>query len=67
LVGFSAYIEIMAALSVASLRDGEQVLLDRFVEELRLRLGGELRGVWLFGSRAREERPAEPDPDEQKG
>ncbi len=49
----------MAALSEASLRDGERVLLDRFVEELRLRLGGELQGVWLFGSRARGEKPAE--------
>ncbi len=58
-MGFSAYIEIMAALSEASLRDGERVLLDRFVEELRLRLGGELQGVWLFGSRARGEKPAE--------
>lgn len=36
-----------------------RVLLDRYVRELRRRLGDELRGVWLFGSRARGEEPGE--------
>lgn len=49
----------MTALAGASLRAQERALLDRFVQELRLRLGDELRGVWLFGSRARGEEPAE--------
>jgi predicted nucleotidyltransferase len=49
----------MTALAEASLRADERVLLDRFVEELRLRLGDELHGVWLFGSRARGEEPSE--------
>ncbi len=37
----------------------EQALLDRFVDELRRGLGEELHAVWLFGSRARGEQPAE--------
>jgi predicted nucleotidyltransferase len=49
----------MTALAEASLRADEQILLDRFVDELRLRLGSELHGVWLFGSRARGETPSE--------
>ncbi len=48
-----------ALLSEASLRADEQTLLDRYVQELRLRLGDELHGVWLFGSRARGEQPSE--------
>jgi predicted nucleotidyltransferase len=49
----------MAALAETSLRADERTLLDRFVEELHLRLGDELHGVWLFGSRARGEEPSE--------
>lgn len=55
----SAYIDAMSALSGTSLRADERGLLERYVEELRLRLGDELHGVWLFGSRARGEEPAE--------
>lgn len=49
----------MNALAQASLRAEERALLDRFVDELHLRLGDGLQGVWLFGSRARGERPSE--------
>lgn len=49
----------MTALTEASLRADEQALLDRYVQELRLRLGDKLHGVWLFGSRARGEEPGE--------
>ena len=59
LLGRSAYIDAMTALAEASLRADERALLERFVEELHLRLGEGLRGVWLFGSRARGEEPAE--------
>lgn len=37
-------------------------MLDRLVELLRARFGDELKAVWLYGSRARGERP-EPDSD----
>jgi len=49
----------MTALANASLRADERALLERFVEELHLHLGDKLRGVWLFGSRARGEEPLE--------
>lgn len=49
----------MTALAEASLQADERALLERFVDELRLRLGDELHGVWLFGSRARGEEPAQ--------
>src|SRR4029077_5412479 len=49
----------MTALAEASLRTDERMLLDRFVEELRVRLGDELQGGWLFGSRARGEESVE--------
>jgi predicted nucleotidyltransferase len=49
----------MTALTEPSLRTAEQALLGRYVQELRLRLGDELHGVWLFGSRARGEEPGE--------
>jgi predicted nucleotidyltransferase len=49
----------MTVLADASLQADERVLLNRYVQELRRRLGDELHGVWLFGSRARGE-----DPDE---
>jgi predicted nucleotidyltransferase len=52
----------MTMLAKASLSADERVLLERFVDELRLRLKDDLRSVWLFGSRARGERPA-PDSD----
>lgn len=46
-------------LAATSLRTDERVLVDRYVQELRRRLGSELHGVWLFGSRARGEEPGE--------
>jgi uncharacterized protein len=50
-------------LAETSLSDSERALLDRFVEELRERLGEELHAVWLYGSRARGEQPAHEDSD----
>jgi predicted nucleotidyltransferase len=49
----------MTALTKASLRADERALLDRFVDELHLRLGDGLHGMWLFGSRARGEKPSQ--------
>jgi predicted nucleotidyltransferase len=49
----------MTVLADASLRADERVLLDRYVQELRLRLKDALHGIWLFGSRARGEEPDE--------
>jgi predicted nucleotidyltransferase len=46
----------MPSLANASLDAGERTLLEGFVERLDARLGDELHGVWLFGSRARGER-----------
>jgi predicted nucleotidyltransferase len=48
----------MSSLGNASLGVEERALLEGFVQELDARLGGELHGVWLFGSRARGERPS---------
>lgn len=54
----------MSALAGTSLSAEERMLVERFVEELHLRLSGRLHAVWLFGSRARGERPsAESDVD----
>ncbi len=54
----------MATLAQTSLATDEQALIERFVQELRLRLNGELHAVWLFGSRARgEPRSQESDVD----
>ncbi len=54
----------MTALAETSLSADERALVERFVEELRARLDGRLHAVWLFGSRARGERPsAESDVD----
>jgi predicted nucleotidyltransferase len=52
------YIDRMAPLAEASLSTDERTLLERFIEELRERLGDDLHAVWLFGSRARGEQPA---------
>jgi predicted nucleotidyltransferase len=49
----------MTTLADTSLRPDEQALTERFVQRLHQRLDGQLHGVWLFGSRARGERPAE--------
>lgn len=47
----------MPTLADASLSEGERRTLVRFVELLGAELGGELRSVWLDGSRARGEPP----------
>jgi predicted nucleotidyltransferase len=41
----------------------ERQLLERFVQALEERLGGELQAVWLFGSRARDEPDRSADSD----
>jgi predicted nucleotidyltransferase len=45
----------MTVLAETSLAADERMLIERFVQELRLRLKDELHAVWLFGSRARGE------------
>ena len=49
----------MSTLAETSLAADERALVERFAAELRARLKGELHAVWLFGSRARGERPSE--------
>jgi predicted nucleotidyltransferase len=49
----------MPSLGNASLGAAERALLEGFVAELDVRLGDRLHGVWLFGSRARGERPSQ--------
>jgi predicted nucleotidyltransferase len=44
-------------LAEASLTDEERRVVERLVELMRERLGDRLRSVWLYGSRARGERP----------
>ncbi len=48
----------MTTLAETTLSADERMLVERFVEELRARLKGELHAVWLFGSRARGEQPS---------
>ena len=45
------------ALAAATLSDPERRTLQRFVAMLGAELGDDLRAVWLYGSRARGERP----------
>jgi len=47
----------MTALVQASLSHAERRALDRAVSALQRALGSRLRSVWLYGSRARGERP----------
>jgi predicted nucleotidyltransferase len=48
----------------ASLSERERRVLERLIAMLRDELGGDLRAVWLYGSRARGEAdPEEADPD----
>jgi predicted nucleotidyltransferase len=49
----------MTTLAEASLDAGERRVVERFVGLLREEFGEDLRGVWLYGSRARGERPHE--------
>ncbi len=54
----------MASLATASPTATERRVLERFVGLLREEFGAGLRGVWLYGSRARGEQPgAESDVD----
>lgn len=48
----------MTLLADASLSAEERKLLEGFVEAMRTRLEGELHAAWLFGSRARAEKPS---------
>lgn len=50
-------VNAMARLAEASLSADERALVEAFVNELSARLDGALHAVWLFGSRARGERP----------
>lgn len=52
----------MSELEDASLSPAERRVLERFVGVLERELGDDLRGVWLYGSRARGEHP-HPDSD----
>jgi predicted nucleotidyltransferase len=47
----------MPALADAALDEQERELLDRFVRALQDEYGDDLDAVWLYGSRARGERP----------
>lgn len=53
------YIDSMMSLADASLAPDEQALLERFVAVLERQLKDEVHAVWLFGSRARGEKPSE--------
>jgi len=48
----------MTSLATASLSPTERRVLERFVRLLRTEFGPDLRAVWLYGSRARGERPS---------
>jgi len=47
----------VAAVAQASLTHDERRVVERMVELMRERFGSRLRSVWLYGSRARGERP----------
>jgi predicted nucleotidyltransferase len=49
----------MRSLAETSLNTQERALLERFAEALRSKPANRPEGVWLFGSRARGERPGE--------
>jgi predicted nucleotidyltransferase len=48
----------MPVIADTSLADDERLVVERLVQLMRERLGSRLRSVWLYGSRARGERPA---------
>jgi predicted nucleotidyltransferase len=54
--------QLVETLAGASLSGPERRVLARLVDLLERRLGGDLRAVWLYGSRARGETPG-PDSD----
>jgi len=47
----------VATAAEASLTEDERRVVGRLVELMQERFGGRLRSVWLYGSRARSERP----------
>lgn len=49
----------MATLAKASLSPNERALLERFATDLRANSQNQPHAIWLFGSRARGERPDE--------
>jgi predicted nucleotidyltransferase len=49
----------MTTLAEASLTAGERRVVERFIALLRQEFGADVRAVWLYGSRARGERPHE--------
>jgi predicted nucleotidyltransferase len=53
----SVTVQLDDALAGAVLSDAERRTVQRFVPMLRAELGDDLRAVWLYGSRARGERP----------
>lgn len=53
----SDYIQAVPTLADTSLTDDERRVVERLVDLMRDRFGGRLRSVWLYGSRARGERP----------
>lgn len=56
--------QLSDVLAPASLSDSERRTVERLVARLRQELGKDLRGIWLYGSRARGEEPhAESDID----
>lgn len=47
----------MSALAQTSLNEEERQVVERLIELMRDRFGSRLHSVWLYGSRARGERP----------
>jgi len=54
---------IVDRLKRAQLSEGERRVVERFASRLDNELGGDLRGLWLYGSRAREAAHPESDVD----
>lgn len=52
-----ATVRRVATVAEASLTEDERRVVERFVELMREQFGSRLRSVWLYGSRARSERP----------
>lgn len=50
-------VSIVATIARASLNDDERRVVERLVELMRERFGSRLHSIWLYGSRARGERP----------
>lgn len=52
-----ATVRLVPTLAAASLIDDERRVIERLIELMHDRFGSRLRSVWLYGSRARGERP----------